>query len=49
MVVSGGANCIAQDGTNILTVNSSRKKIEENYLDMLCVEDDELLNDNAFW
>ncbi|KAF0712065.1 Transposable element P transposase, partial [Aphis craccivora] len=48
MVASEGANCIAQDVTNILTVSSGRKKIEKNYLDMLCVEeDDELLNDNA--
>jgi len=48
MVVSGGANCIAQDDTDILSVSSGRKKIEENYLDMLCVEeDDELLNVNT--
>lgn len=48
MVVSRGANCIAQDDTNILSVSSGRKKIEVNYLDMLCVEeDDELLNVNT--
>lgn len=39
LTVSKGANCSPQDATSILSVTSTKKKPEENFLDILCVEE----------
>jgi len=39
--VSTNANCAPQDSTTILHVSSGKKAIKENFLDILCVEEEE--------
>lgn len=48
-VVSSGANCLPLDLTTILTVSSTNKNegtITNTYIDMLCAEDNSLLEDD---
>lgn len=41
------ANCSPQDSTIILHVTSSKKKLEENFLYVLCVEEEESFLDDS--
>lgn len=45
--ISENANCSPQDSTTILHVTSSKKKLEENFLDVLCVEEEESFLDDS--
>lgn len=46
--ISNNANCTPQDSTNILHVSSNKKKPTQNFLDMLCVEEEPniIIDDN---
>jgi len=49
LMVSSGANCLPLDLTTILTVSSTNKNedtITNTYIDMLCAEDNSLLEDD---
>jgi len=39
------ANCSVLDNTNILHVSSSKKKKVENFQDILCVQEEDSIND----
>lgn len=45
--ISENANCLLQDSTTILHVTSSKKKLENNFLDILCVEEEESFLDDS--
>jgi len=44
--VSSNANCAPQDSTSILFVSSGKKIIKENFLDILCVEEEQSFADD---
>lgn len=46
MSVSSNANCAPQDSTSILFVSSGKKIIKENFLDILCVEEEQSFADD---
>lgn len=44
--ISENANCAPQDTTKILHISSSKKIQEQNFLDILCVEEEESFSDD---